>query len=138
LKTMQTAVSADAWSVSIHIVIHTTGVSRSKEQQKQFSVTLPAGGDTTVTQFLDAVNSGSGRFLTILDLHPFDESELGMDTGCYGRYRREGVWEPTHKSPQPTNCKWNPSREDPSQTIRDAGLCNGARLAITQLEMEVG
>ena len=67
------------------------------------------------------------------DIKPFDESTLGRDTGYYGQQSQSGEWVPATLTPKPVNCSFDPSVDNPDQTIEEAGLVEGAEIAVIDL-----
>jgi len=124
------------WTVQVVWVDNQRGAREGMEEEQRYNVPLPNGGETTVEEFIKAVNeTKKGDRLTIFDLAPFDESVLGYQTQQGRRPIPNFVskWVPTHANPRPVNCKWKPDTVDSNQKISDAGLCDGAELAFVKI-----
>lgn len=138
--------SFDAWTVWIHRISKRTGKYNSMKVSEKYALHLPSKGDTTVRQFMQILNlapeTKEKGDIAIADLSPFDESKLGeqvwKSSGFIFNRKRTSEWEAQENNPTPVNCNWNPSPDNPEQSIQHAGLCDGANLCTIRVSRVVG
>lgn len=118
---------SDPWTIHFNVLLVWKGTTEYTSVKDHFFVTLPQGSSTTINSFLATIQSRYTK-VTINDLAPFDESILGQRVGKGA----EGEWVATTKNPKPVNCKWNPSSSSSVQTIAEAGLNDGAEMALIE------
>jgi len=127
------------WSVHVILVEKGAGVRNHMKVQRKVSVVVPNGAQATVQDFMKQLNGIQEHpfdTTTAMDLSPFSEAKLGHDTTTYGRGWRPGSkpnWVPENTDPRPPNCKWLPNIEEPHQKLSDAGLKDGAELAVVKV-----
>jgi len=139
------AESLTGWKVFINYVCYETGSSNSTYVSRCFMLHLPEKGDTTVECFMTELNTllkNKGKSsVGMIDLSVFDQSELGKRVRTWGGLVGIGYtseWKKSHPIPLPKNCKWYPSPSDRKQNISEAGLCDGAQLAVVSRSRVVG
>ena len=131
-------VEGGGWTVHVIWVDKREGAMNGMDEEKRYTVSLPRGGETTTSDFIQAVNAAKpeGDVLNLMDLSPFDESKLGYKTSNNRRNPDPNFasrWVPKHENPKPVNCKWTPDRANREQKISDAGLCDGAELSFVKV-----
>lgn len=130
-----------SWTIWTVVVDKYTGARNSVSEKKRFGV--KADPSTPIKQLIDGINAhpkNPQKDQTPMSLSPFDPSTLGYRTGG-SRGRRPATspaeWVATNPDGKP-NCSWKPDVANPDQTITEAGLCDGAELAIIKIFRTVG
>jgi len=129
----------EGWTVHVIWVDKQQGAKNGMRVEERYAVPLPQCGDTSLEDFMKAVNAVKKKIrsdLTVMDLSPFDESVLGYQTSLNRSLPDPNFvskWVPTVSNPKPVNCTWTPDRTNPAQRIADAGLCNGAELTFVKV-----
>lgn len=124
------------WTITIVKVSQAQGILRYTEDGER--VALQVASTASAEDFLSTAKKALRKpGLALLDLQPFDKAAMGRRAGHYGAYTRgftpedADAWVPKYPGASGPNCRWQPSIDDPTnQTIAEAGLCDGAELAV--------